>query len=157
MSTESPTPITQRQPLPPVRCAAWCTEVTGHTEQTHVEDQYCYSSMLGMTSTLHDLAESEPASVYVRKESGEDTPNVVVRTPDDREMRLTADEVGELVERLQHMRWAVRQVARARNAFDVGRDLGRWAPVLASARHRTAHGLGSVGGSASETTPQKRF
>ena len=64
------------------------------TLQTHVEDQYCHSLMLDMPTTLHDPEQGEALAVYVRKESGADIPYVVVRTPDDREMRLTIDEVA---------------------------------------------------------------
>ena len=73
--------------------------------------------MLDLTASLHDRAESEPVSVYVRKESGKDRP-------------LTVDEVGELVERLQHMAGVARQDTCARNAFEVVATWGGDALVL---------------------------
>ena len=119
------TPITQRQPLPPVRCASWCSDGTGHGRATHVEDQYCHSIYLDMTASLHDPAESEFVTVYARKEAAEDKAYVVVRTPDDQEMRLTVREVRELAERLEHVAWVAKQDTRERNAFELGRDAER--------------------------------
>ncbi|RYC14556.1 DUF6907 domain-containing protein [Nocardioides zhouii] len=123
--TTTAVPITQRQPLTPVRCASWCADGSGHAHQTHVEDQYCHSIMLDMAASLHVPQDAEPVTVYARKEPGEDTAYVVVRTPDDREMRLTVDEVQRLRECLEHMAWVAEQDAGARNAFEIGRDVGR--------------------------------
>jgi hypothetical protein len=119
----SASPIAPRATaLPPVECASWCADGTGHIRASHVEDQYCYSIMLDMTASLHDPEESEPVTVYARKEPDEDAPYLVVRTPDDREMRLTVDESRDLRDRLEHMEWVASQDAYARNAFELGRD-----------------------------------
>lgn len=78
--------------------------------------------MLDTVASLHDPMDREPVTVYARKEPDEDTAYLVVRTPDDHEMRLTVDESRALRERLEHMEWVARQDANARNAFTLGRD-----------------------------------
>jgi hypothetical protein len=62
-------------------------------------------------------------AVSVRREAGSTTPYVLV-TPDEAEVRMTSSEALELARTLRHYAWIAEQDANARNAFDIGVEVG---------------------------------
>jgi hypothetical protein len=96
--------------IPPVECAPWCCDGSGHAGAIHPDDQYCISEGARVMLTAEKLVEYDKGvyglgqvDVYASREAYSIRPLVkVVHNEDGREgsITLTTGEARELVSAL---------------------------------------------------------
>ncbi|MCF6378612.1 hypothetical protein L2K70_13450 [Nocardioides KLBMP 9356] len=104
--------------LPPVTCASWCIDGTGHTDAPFPEDQVCRGTTVDVELTRRPLVEvaedqwaRETVHLYLRRNPGSHTPTVeVYRGELGESVTFTLDEAEALGMAL------VRSVLEARSA-----------------------------------------
>lgn len=97
MTTEAPATI------PPVECAPWCEEGTGHTDANHTDDQWCRTRSTDVHLTTEGLVKHGEgdwrlgyASVYVLREAYSTRPVFQVVHNDITALSLSVGEARQL-------------------------------------------------------------
>jgi hypothetical protein len=69
-TTSSDTQNTQdvEHRLPPIECAPWCEDGTGHTNRDHPDDQYCSAGYQVMELTREVPEQITPGGAFYRRE-----------------------------------------------------------------------------------------
>ena len=97
MTTEAPAT------LPPVKCAPWCKDGTGHTDAHHPDDQWCHTRSTDVHLSAEKLVEYDKGdwrlgyvSAYAHRDAYSTRPLIEVVHNDLAAMSLTVDEAREL-------------------------------------------------------------
>ena len=104
MTQISPAPTMAPSTLPPVPCAAWCVDGTGHTDARFPEDQVCRGTTVDVELTRRPMVEvadgvwqHETIHLYLLRQPGAHTPEIQIYRGDLGEsVALSVDEAEAL-------------------------------------------------------------